>query len=223
MIASPPAHSLPFPAWINRALPVGVLLVVLGGTYWMGVIVLGFLPSTQRVGYAPSQPVAYSHALHAGKLGIDCRYCHNSVEETAHASIPPTQTCMNCHATIRAESTQLIKIRESWSTGLPVEWVRVHDLPDFVYFNHSAHVNRGVGCESCHGRIDKQEVVTQVESLTMGWCLGCHRDPEPNLRPRSETTTMGFVPLESDLGERLMAEYNIRSPEELTDCTLCHR
>lgn len=197
----------------------------MGGLYvvCMGVYIAA--PGTQRIGYEPKQPVPYSHALHAGLVGMDCRYCHNTVEVSPHASIPPTQTCMNCHTNIRGTSEKLIAIRESYATGMPVPWVRVHDLPDFVYFNHSAHVNRGVGCVSCHGRIDKMEVVHQAQPLTMGWCLGCHRDPEPYLRPNEEITNMSYVPLEdqASLGKRLREEYQIRERNKLTDCSLCHR
>ncbi len=125
----------------------------------------------------PTQPVPYSHALHVGQLGMDCRYCHTGVEVAAAATIPPTQTCMNCHSKVRANSEKLIPIRESYATGMPVPWIRVHDLPDYVYFDHSAHVRRGVGCVSCHGRIDTMEVVFQAEPLSMGWCLECHRNP----------------------------------------------
>jgi hypothetical protein len=182
-------------------------------------------PITQRVGYQPKQPVPYSHALHAGELGIDCRYCHDTVEQTASASIPPTQTCMNCHAKIRSTSEKLIAVRESYALGMPIEWVRVHDLPDFVYFNHSAHVNRGVGCASCHGRVDKMEVVQQDQPLSMGWCLNCHTAPEQHLRPADEITNLAYVPLEDQetLGKRLKEEYKIRDRQQLTECSLCHR
>ncbi len=220
-----PPSLLPFPKWVNPFLGVVVGLIAMGGAYTLAVAVYVAAPGTQRVGYAPKQPVLYSHALHAGQLGIDCRYCHTSVEDTAQASIPPTQTCMNCHTTIRANSEKLIPIRESYATGLPVEWVRVHDLPDFVYFNHSAHVNRGIGCVSCHGRIDKMEVVQQDQPLTMGWCLNCHRDPTPYLRPLDQITVMDYVPLEDQavLGQQLKEDYNIREREKLMDCSLCHR
>ncbi|GMV65552.1 MAG: cytochrome c [Candidatus Hinthialibacteria bacterium] len=216
---------LPFPKWVNKFLVIGASIVGFGGAYVLAVAIYAAAPGTQRVGYAPKQPVAYSHLLHAGELGIDCRYCHNTVDTSAQASIPPTQVCLNCHANIRSTSEKLIPIRESYATGMPVEWVRIHDLPDFVYFNHSAHVNRGVGCASCHGRIDKMEVVSQDQPLTMGWCLDCHRNPEKHLRPLDEVTTMDYVPLEDQeaLGERLKAEYKIRDREKLTDCSLCHR
>jgi hypothetical protein len=186
---------------------------------------LGGSPQATAVGYQPPQPVPYSHALHAGKLGIDCRYCHTTVEVAAHAAVPPTQTCMNCHAKIRAESPKLIPVRESYATGLPVPWVRVHDLPDYVYFNHSAHVRRGVGCVECHGRVDTMEVVTQVERLSMGWCLDCHRNPERHLRPPEVVTRMDWVAPEAPeapevYGGRLRQANNINPS---TDCWTCHR
>lgn len=220
-----PASPLPFPKWVNQFASIAVGLVLLGGTYVIGMGVYIAHPTTQRVGYAPTQPVPFSHALHAGELGMDCRYCHNTVEDSAQASVPPTQTCMNCHTNIRGQSEKLIAVRESYGTGLPVEWVRVHDLPDFVYFNHSAHVNRGVGCVSCHGRIDKMERVNQDQPLTMGWCLSCHREPEKSLRPLTEITKMDYVPLEDQavIGASLKKEFKIRERDKMTDCSLCHR
>lgn len=218
------AQQVPFPKWVNVGFNLAVGGLLLGGMYVVGMAVFVAAPGTQRVGYAPKQPIAFSHQLHAGELGMDCRYCHNTVEESAQASIPPTQTCMNCHANIRRDSEKLIPVRESHSTGMPVPWVRVHDLPDFAYFDHSAHVNRGIGCVSCHGRIDKMEVVNQDQPLTMGWCLDCHRNPEPHLRPLDEITTMDYVPEDQeDLGERLKEKFRIRDSEELVDCSLCHR
>jgi len=173
------------------------------------------------VGYQPKQPLPYSHAVHAGKLGIDCRYCHTTVETAAAAALPPTQTCMNCHATILADSEKLLPVRESYATGMPVEWIRVHDLPDYVYFNHSAHVRRGVGCVSCHGRVDRMEEVYQAETLSMGWCLACHRAPEQHLRPVELVTAMSWQtedPLKT--GAELRQKYNIHPS---TDCSTCHR
>jgi hypothetical protein len=174
------------------------------------------------VGYQPIQPVPYSHALHVSRLGVECRYCHNTVESAAFAAIPPAQTCMNCHATVRTEAERLIPIRESLATGLPVEWVRVHDLPDYVYFDHSAHVTRGIGCVSCHGRVDTMEVVYQAEPLSMGWCLDCHRAPEHHLRPLEYVTELDWLPAEDQeaLGLRLAEAANINPP---TDCNGCHR
>jgi hypothetical protein len=211
-----------FPKWTGVLRPA-VAVGTLGGLLYVSVIVaFGFSPLATDVGYAPEQPVPYSHAVHVGQLGVDCRYCHNTVEDTAHAAIPPTQTCMNCHQAVRANSEKLIPVFESYSTGMPVEWIRVHDLPDFVYFNHSAHVRRGVGCVSCHGRIDTMEVVTQVESLSMGWCLNCHRSPEQHLRPVEFVTQLDWVPVEDQLalGLRLRETHNINPPQ---DCYTCHR
>jgi menaquinone reductase, multiheme cytochrome c subunit len=174
------------------------------------------------VGYSPQQPVPYSHAMHVGQLGMDCRYCHNTVEISARASIPPTQTCMNCHHAILADSAKILPLKESYATGMPMEWVRVHDLPDFAYFDHHAHVRRGVGCVSCHQRIDKMEQVYQAEVLSMRWCLDCHRDPEPKLRPQEYITSMAWSAgtEQATLGRRLRVENNINPS---TDCSTCHR
>lgn len=204
-----------------RVLPIALLLVI--AAYAGVIFVHAASPSFTDVGYAPEQPVPYSHALHVGRLGMDCRYCHVNVEESAHAMIPPTQTCLNCHARIRAESVKLAIVRDSLRSGRPIQWVRVHDLPDYVYFDHSAHVRRGVGCVSCHGRIDTMEVVTQVEPLSMGWCLDCHRAPERHLRRLEEITRMDppLPPKEQqELGRLLMREYGIKPS---TDCSTCHR
>ena len=211
-----------FPKWTNLARPAIATLGVLVPVYVTLLLAYGASPQTTAVGYQPVQPVPYSHALHAGELGINCRYCHTTVETAAHAAIPPTQTCMNCHAKIRATSPKLLPVRESYATGMPVPWVRVHDLPDFVYFNHSAHVRRGVGCVECHGRIDKMEVVTQVERLSMGWCLDCHRNPDRHLRPPEAVTQMDWVAPENPdvYGRRLREAANISPP---TQCWTCHR
>ena len=151
-----------FPRWANYALPVIALAAFGGMMYVPTLITLGASPRTTAVGYSPKQPIPYSHKLHVGQLGLDCRYCHFTVEKTAFAAIPPTQVCMNCHTRIRPNSQLLAPLRESWETGDPVQWVKIHDLPDYAYFNHSAHVNHGVGCVSCHGRIDEMEQVYQV-------------------------------------------------------------
>lgn len=211
-----------FPKWTNTLRMPLTIAAALAPVYLLALVYLLFAPGTTGVGYAPEQPVPYSHELHAGELGIDCRYCHTGVETGAAATLPPTQTCMNCHATVKTESEQLALVRESFETGRSIPWVRVHDLPDFAYFDHSAHVTRGVGCETCHGRVDKMEVVHQAEGLNMGWCLGCHRDPEPHLRPVAEATTMGYVPGsdQTELGLQLREARNINPP---TDCSTCHR
>ncbi|MDD5562390.1 MAG: cytochrome c3 family protein [Thermoanaerobaculaceae bacterium] len=211
-----------FPKWTNLLRPVLAATLVLVPAYVVVLLAYGASPRTTNVGYRPVQPVPYSHALHAGQLGIDCRYCHNTVEVAAHAALPPTQTCMNCHARIRSTSPKLLVVRESYATGLPIPWVRVHDLPDYVYFNHSAHVRRGVGCVECHGRVDTMDVVTQVHRLSMGWCLDCHRHPEPHLRPPDMVTKMDWVaPEDPDVyGKTLRQANNINPP---TDCWTCHR
>ena len=168
------------------------------------------------------QPVQFSHQHHVGGIGIDCRYCHNSVEVAATASIPPTKTCINCHSQIWSTSPYLEPVRASFREDRPLKWTRVHDLPDFVYFNHSIHVKKGVGCETCHGRVDKMPLMRQQSSLQMEWCLNCHRNPAQFVRPRSEVFTMGYVPAvaQAELGPQLVAEYNIKS---LTNCSVCHR
>ena len=218
-----------FPKWANYLLP-GIIVGILGMSFYAPTVVgLGFSPMATAVGYSPIQPVPYSHALHAGQLGIDCRYCHNTVERTAFASIPPTQTCMNCHANIRISSPALLPVRESWATGKPVEWVRVHNLPNYVYFNHSAHVNHGVGCIECHGRVDRMERVVQVKPLSMGWCLECHRDPGPHLRPKTvQVTDMNWTPpadpdAAAKLADDLMVSYAIHSRTYMQSCSTCHR
>jgi hypothetical protein len=211
-----------FPRWANKTRQI--LAVALGGApiYLTAFIWYGFSPATTDVGYQPKQPVPYSHALHAGQMGMDCRYCHNTVDQAAHASVPPTQTCMNCHKLVRPDSPRLLPVRESYATGQPVEWVKVHNLPDYVYFNHSAHVTRGVGCVSCHGRVDQMEEVFQQEMLSMAWCLDCHRAPEKNLRPPSEVTNMTWKPSGDAvaLGAALREQNNINPP---THCSGCHR
>lgn len=214
------------------------MAVVALGVPGYGVLVLGYggAPETTDVGYAPVQPIPYSHALHAGELGMDCRYCHASVELSAHAAIPPTATCINCHGTkfgIRRTSPKLQPLHQAFygtdrsPPGQPIPWVRVHDLPDYVYFNHSAHVNRGVGCVSCHGRVDRMEVVYQAEPLSMSWCLHCHRNPGPNLRPRDQITNMTWQPPPGregqELAQKLLVEYNIRPLDYMQMCSLCHR
>ena len=211
-----------FPKWTNTVRPLATALLGGGLIYIVVLAAYGLSGRTTNVGYQPTQPVAYSHALHAGDLGIDCRYCHTTVEKAGFAAIPPTQTCMNCHYQIRSQSPKLLPVRESFASGLPIPWVKVHDLPDFAYFNHSAHVTRGVGCVSCHGRVDKMEVVYQAEPLTMGWCLDCHRHPEKHLRPVEAVTQMDYVPGEDQLtvGRRLRRLNDINPS---TDCYTCHR
>ena len=187
------------------------------------VFVYYFSPNNLQVGYAPVQPVPYSHRLHAGQLGIDCRYCHANVERSYEAMVPATQTCMGCHAVVKPDSARLSPVRESWETGLPVPWVRVHNLPDHVYFDHSVHLSAGVGCVTCHGRIDQMEVVTQAEPLSMGWRLDCHRNPDANLRPTDWITDMDWTPdMATPEEQRVIAGLAAAAvPPE--NCSGCHR
>jgi hypothetical protein len=218
-----------FPRWANLLAPVSALGAIGGLLYATTLFAFGASPKTMAVGYAPEQPVRYSHALHAGKLGMDCRYCHNTVEKTAFASLPATQTCMNCHTKIWNTSLFIKPIKESWETGKPIEWVKIHNLANYVYFNHSAHVNHGVGCVECHGRIDRMDVVFQASPLSMGWCLDCHRAPESRLRPRDvRITDMEWKhpsdPQESAaLGAKLRQEYQLHDVTYMTSCSTCHR
>jgi hypothetical protein len=249
-----------FPRWTNRFLAVLGLLVLGGLGYGGGMFMLATDPVTLNVGYEPTQPVPFSHAIHAGQLKMDCRYCHSSVEKAAHASVPATQTCINCHSPMSPEGAPVLTavhsdssaayrklraVHDSWRSGESIPWKRIHRLPDFVYFNHAAHVNRGVSCVTCHDRIDKMEVVYQAKELSMTWCVDCHRNPEPHLRPaeyvtqldwKAETYLQGLsqeqlseLGLSGDesgeaaafaLGKRLKEEHGI-NPRD--NCAVCHR
>jgi hypothetical protein len=207
-----------FPRSLNYLpLVAAVGVAVLGGGITMGIWYY-FSPRNTQVGYAPEQPIAYSHKLHAGELGIDCRYCHANIERSQEAMIPPTQACMGCHAIVKKDSPKLAALRASWVSGGPVEWVRVHRVADFAYFDHSVHLAAGVGCVSCHGRIDQMEVVRQDQPLNMAWCLECHRDPGPHLRPKDQITNMTWTPTEAEAEQ--FAEATLRGPQH---CSGCHR
>jgi hypothetical protein len=179
-------------------------------------------PYVTRAFEAREQPVPFSHAHHVGGIGIECRYCHTSVDRSAFAGIPPTKTCMNCHSQIWSQSPTLEPVRASFRTDTSLEWTRVHDLPDFVYFNHSAHVNKGIGCSTCHGRVDLMPLTWQEHSLLMEWCLGCHRQPEKYVRPKAEVYNIAYEPPadQLELGRKLVREYNIHTR---VSCTTCHR
>lgn len=188
------------------------------------------LPSYTRVGYMPEQPVPYSHAIHVGQLGMDCRYCHTHVWDSPHANVPATQTCMNCHnpakGGIKANSALLAAARDSWNTGNPINWKRIHKVPEYAYFNHAVHVNRGVACVSCHGQINEMAVVWHDQELSMGWCLNCHRNAIPNLRPPDQVTNMLWKPdankgeTRESVGKAIHEKYNINPPQT---CQGCHR
>jgi hypothetical protein len=179
-------------------------------------------PYVTRAFEAREQPVPFSHAHHVGGIGIECRYCHTSVDRSAFAGIPPTKTCMNCHSQIWSQSPTLEPVRASFRTDTSLEWTRVHDLPDFVYFNHSAHVNKGIGCSTCHGRVDLMPLTWQEHSLLMEWCLGCHRQPEKYVRPKAEVYNIAYEPPadQLELGRKLVREYNIQTR---VSCSTCHR
>ena len=208
-----------FPKSLN-VLPLvlaGVTFVA-GGAATFGLWIFAS-PKNLQVGYTPEQPVPYSHRLHAGQLGLDCRYCHANVERSSEAMLPPSQTCMGCHAQVKTTSAKLAPIRDSFANDMPVEWIRVHKLPDHVYFNHSIHVGAGVGCSSCHGRIDQMDVVRVDQPISMGWCLDCHRDPGKNLRPHDQITKMDWVQTASP--EEQAAHASSVNPPQ--NCSGCHR
>lgn len=237
-----------FPPWSNKLPPVSGAAVVIG----LCLVILGLWyyasPKHTDVGYMPEQPIPYSHLLHAGQMGMDCRYCHVNVERSWVASVPPTQVCMNCHTNVKKDSKALDPLWCSWTEykgatekdrekereqcekrvgvkkGDPVPWLRVHKSPDYVYFPHNRHVTRGVGCVECHGRIDTMEKVYQSQPLSMGWCLDCHREPAARLRPVEEITNMNWEPpageTRASFGQKLVEKNKIEPP---TDCSRCHR
>lgn len=213
-----------FPKKIDKYLQRGGLALVVGVILGIPAYTYFTYPTVLKTGYAPVQPVPYSHKLHAGDLGLDCYYCHNTVYKAAYAAVPPTETCMNCHAQVKTKSPVLEKVRESYATGEPIQWVQVHRLADYVYFNHSAHVTAGVSCVSCHGRIDQMAVVKQEKPLNMGWCLECHRNPAPNIRPAAYVTKLDWKPEDgrdpAEIGREIVAAKHINPP---VNCSGCHR
>jgi hypothetical protein len=196
-------------------------LFLLSGLVWV-LLEVNRSSYVTRAHEARPQPVPFSHAHHVAGLGVDCRYCHTSVERAAYAGIPPTKTCMNCHSQIWSQSPTLEPVRASFRSDKSIEWTRVHDLPDFVYFNHSAHVNKGVGCSTCHGRVDQMPLMWQEESLQMEWCLDCHRHPERYLRPKAEVFNIAWNPPadQEEKGRDLVKEYTVHTR---TTCSTCHR
>jgi hypothetical protein len=199
-------------------------LFVLAGVVWIAYQVQRSSWVTNE-GLTRNQPVPFSHDHHVSGLGIDCRYCHTGVEDSNFAGLPATKTCMTCHSRIWTNAELLEPVRESWRTGQPIAWVRIHDLPDFVYFNHSIHVQKGVGCATCHGRVDKMPLVFKNASLQMAWCLECHREPEKYLRPRDRIFEMDYEqPKDQEqLGRELSTRYHILPPQLMENCSLCHR
>lgn len=205
-----------FPRSLNKLpLVAAIAINAIGASVTFGVWYY-LTPKNFQVGYAPVQPVPYSHKLHAGQMGMDCRYCHSQIERAAHAQVPPTQTCMGCHTLVKNDSQRIAPLKASWESGEPVEWNKVHKLPDHVYFNHSAHLNVGVGCTECHGRIDQMEVVRQDKPLSMGWCLECHRNPTTHLRPKDQVTNMEWRP-------EMAANWTPPEVHPPQHCSGCHR
>lgn len=203
---------------------------LLGGLLGSAFLVWACLVATRSsygtgMGVVRVQPVPFSHEHHVGLLGIDCRYCHTSVENSSFAGLPPTQTCMNCHSQIWVGSEMLAPVRDSYRTGQPLRWYRVYNLPGFVCFDHGIHVQKGVGCTTCHGSIDRMPLTYQVPSLLMEWCLDCHRDPAKNLRPREAVFDVHWraPPDQLQRGRELARAYQVRDPQSLTSCSVCHR
>jgi hypothetical protein len=213
-----------FPKSANK-LPLQIIIFVL---ILVGVVTAATTyyatPKYTRIGYAPVQPVPFSHALHNGQLGIDCRYCHIGVDQGATSTVPTAQTCMNCHSVIRTDSAALAPVRESYASGDPIKWVKIHQVPDYVYFNHAVHVNRGISCVECHGQINEMDVVTHSKPLSMGFCLDCHRDPASAVRPLDQVTNLNWTPANADEHAKWAADFvknNKISPPQ--SCTGCHR
>jgi hypothetical protein len=178
-----------------------------------------------KVGVQVPQPVPFPHSFHVSALGLNCRYCHDSVDKSSFADLPPAETCMSCHSQVALTSPLLQPIRDSYATGKPVQWNRVNKVPDYVYFDHHIHINKGVGCETCHGRVDQMGTDVKANTFYMAWCLKCHRNPADYVRPRENVYDMGYTPSESQqtLGARLVKEYNIMPPSQLMNCSICHR
>ena len=218
-IFRPGANAL---TWMVLALAVALLvaLVVVAAGYYRS-------PYYSRVGDRPAQPVPFSHKHHVGELGLDCRYCHSGVARSDFAGVPESEICMTCHSQLWTDAEMLAPVRDSLRDDEPLHWQRLHDLPDYVRFSHSGHVNHGVPCEACHGRVDQEPLTTKRETLSMQFCLDCHRNPGPRLRPPQAVFEMGWTPQpDSDrqaLGDGLMARYHTPSTDRLTDCSQCHQ
>ena len=218
---------------ISKVSIFGSIFFLAGIGWALGVLYRSSYVTDAELAYV--QPVPFSHEHHAGQLGIDCRYCHTAVEQSSFAGIPPTKTCMNCHQQIWVGSSMLAPVRDSFARGNSIDWQRVHNLPQFVYFDHSIHIHQGVGCATCHGRVDQMPLTWQTNSLLMEWCLECHREPQKFVRPREQVFNMAWKPADAtdpatggpyeqrNLGAKLVHEYGIRSSQTLTSCSTCHR
>lgn len=205
---------------IARGSIIGAVLFVAGLVGFL--LIVPRTPYVTGVGVVRAQPVPFSHQHHVGDLGIDCRYCHTSVENSSFAGIPATEICMTCHSQIWKDSPVLAPVRDSFATGQPLQWTRVDNLPGYTYFDHSAHIAKGVACVTCHGQVDQMPLTWQSPSLLMGWCLNCHMNPGPSIRPRDQVFNVNWQPPDNfaDLRQQLIAEYHVKS---LTSCSTCHR
>ncbi|HRX87278.1 MAG TPA: cytochrome c3 family protein [Phycisphaerae bacterium] len=202
---------------------IAAVVIGIGVVAW-GAFEIQRGPWVTREGMARPQPVPFSHEHHVGGLGLDCRYCHTGVETSSFAGLPPTHTCMTCHSKMWSDADTLAPVRNSWKTGERIEWTKVYTLPDYVFFNHSIHVNKGIGCSTCHGQVDEMPLMWSVVNLKMEWCLNCHRAPEKYIRPKDEVFNLHWSPPDDQekLGRQLVKEYNI-PVERLSDCYTCHR
>jgi hypothetical protein len=218
-----------FPKWTNR-LPLQVLFgLLLTGTAVTAGVWYYFTPKYTRVGYQPIQPVAFSHTIHVDQLGLDCRYCHTAVEKSWYSNVPASSTCMNCHNQVLKDDPKLALVRESYATGKSIPWVQIHKTPDYVYFNHAVHVNRGVSCVECHGQVNKMDEVHHAKPFGMAFCLECHRNPALRLRPPDKITDLDWkwsddpkvaAELQKKNGERFVHDWNVKASQ---NCSACHR
>jgi hypothetical protein len=208
---------------IAKAGVFGVFLAI-GAVIWIATEIEGSSWASDE-GVVRDQPVPFSHEHHVRGLGLDCRYCHTSVTDSSFAGLPATKICMACHSKIWTNAPVLEPVRESWRTGTAIAWQRVHNLPDYVYFNHQIHVEKGVGCTTCHGQVDQMPLMMQAAPLQMGWCLSCHREPERYLRPRERVFDAEYAPPANQLerGHKLAEQYELRTPQLMQNCSLCHR
>jgi len=213
-----------FPKKSNKApLQIVIALLIIGGTITAGFTYY-FTPKYSRVGYQPIQPVPFDHSVHAGELGIDCRYCHSQVEKTGHSNVPSTNTCMNCHNQVLPLSSKLQLVRDSFASEETIPWVKIHKLPDYVYFNHSVHVNRGISCYECHGQVNQMEEVHHAKSFSMAFCIECHRKPEEKMRPLDQITNLNWRPesmaAQLKFGNEMKEHWKVNPP---ISCSGCHR
>jgi hypothetical protein len=212
-----------FPRWYNQLPPKIMAGLLLSGSLVVAGVWYYLTPKYSRVGYQPIQPVPFSHRTHVDQLGFDCRYCHTGVEKSWYANIPSPSVCMNCHSQVLASDARLAPIRDSFKSGQPVPWVQIHRTPDFVFFNHAVHVNRGVSCVSCHGQINEMEEVRHAKPLSMAFCLECHRNPAPNLRPPQEVYNMTWTndpARQLEMGRKFVHDWNVKTSD---NCYTCHR